>query len=875
MYWLFSDGAHGEGYAKAICAAGTDDNFAWRSPRLAELMRLQGVTDLSGAGSGLAGWRSGLRVAEGAGVSESPVRIAWLDLHRSDGLETLWSLENQTVQEYDGASDATAHAACVTPSSSAYASSPELAGARLVPSGFFLSGTALTASGLGTALLTAHAESWRWDSRGQASAVRGEGRSSIRFASGNATLHSFSFADSFGTIYAATAALVYDGDRTVMRWNNPGALPESGATLTLSAVPPFGAETTYAAVLVGLERLSADGFLAETPDRRAVAAGYAGPVLQIQAAAEDDSIGAISADLPQPLTLSGETIALASGLAAGARLIATLTVEARSPNRLAALAEQVLEVSALPSFGVVSATTASGIANVFVAEIGGALLASYPEARFAFYAGAGFDVSPLGIVSATAALEAGRIFEAVAAATVAGSAANVFLGTVLLTAEVTTRAAADSVLFNHRPFYAGEANEFGLVYHGPRRGMQVAYSESDVAYGDANPVSHCAAGSAEGWRAPSPSEYAALFSDARSSVGATLRVARKAGAARVHAGFGAALSLTMPRSRNGISPSFSRGYADFYVREDGRTTALPIEIDSGDNFVAGLSETGRVVCILGPETVSHPRGVAALWSGMTAFAGGYSDESGAFEIPTMTAAIELAGSVADFALRAWRPHETNFLLERALVSIVALPESNLFLLSRTADGFRVAAKNYDTGLGRSERFTLAVSSPDDSSLAMTILVYATQPEAVFRNLGRGTLIFTTPGQVVDGVRYVGHRRGARYVVSENPIDWEARYYCSSRASAALGWRLPSLGEAAGLLTDAAFARVAGIAPVHPESALTVGSTIPLPKLSANDSAGVSDEKVFANYYGGGTGFHQTGLQLSGRRTGFVVCRNRF
>ena len=766
LYWLFSDGALGEGYAAAICAAGADDNFAWRAPRLAELMRLQGVTILSGAGSGLAGWRSGLRIAEGAGVSESPVRIAWLDLHRSDGLEALWSLESRTVQEYDQASGLTAHAACVAPSSSAYVSPPELAGARLVPSGFFLSGTTLTASGLGTALLTAHAESWRWDSRGRAMAIRGEGRSSIRFASGNATLHSFSFADSFGTVYAATAALVYNGDRTIMRWNNPGTLPESGATLTLSAVPPFGAATNYAVALVDRERLSADGFLAETPARRAVAAGYAGPVLRIQAAAEDDSIGAISADLPHPLTLSGETIALSSGLAAGSRLIATLTVEARSPNRLAALAEQVLEVSSLPSFGVVSATTASGIADVFVTEIGGALLASYPEARFAFHAGAGFDVSPLGIVSATAALEAGRIFEAVAAATVAGSAANVFLGTILLTAEVTTRAAADSVLFNHRPFYAGEANEFGLVYHGPRRGMQVAYSESDVDYGDANPISFCAAGSAEGWRAPSPSEYAALFSDARSSVGATLRVARKAGVARIHAGFGAALSLTMPRSRNGIAPSFSRGYADFYVREDGRTTALPIEIDSGDNFVAGRSETGRLICVLGPDTVSHPRGVAALWldSGgveTTTYAGGYSDTSDSFEVPTMTAAIELAGSAIDFALRAWRPHETNFLLESALVPLITLPESNLFLLSRTVDGFRVAAKNYDTGLGRSERFTLAFSSPDDSSLTMTILVYATQPEAVFRNLGRGTLIFTTPGQVVDGVRYVGHRRGAR------------------------------------------------------------------------------------------------------------------
>ena len=853
LYWLFSDGAHGEGYAAAICAAGTDDNFAWRSPRLAELMRLQGVTILFGAGSGLAGWRSGLRVAESVGVSESPVRIAWLDLHRSDGLETLWSLENQTVQEYDQASGLTAHAACVAPSSSAYVSPSELSGARLVPSGFFLSGTTLTVSGLGVALLTAHAESWRWDSRGQAMAVQGEGRSSIRFASGNATLHSFSFADSFGTVYAATAALVYDGDRTVMRWNNPGTLPESGATLTLSTVPPFGAETTYAAVLVDRERLSADGFLAETPARRAVAAGYAGPVLRIQSAAVDDSIGAISADLPHPLTLSGETIALASGLSAGARLIATLTVEALSPNRLAALAEQVLEVSSLPSFGVVSATTAAGIADVFVTEIGGALLADYPEARFAFHAGAGFDVSPSGVVSATAALEAGRIFEAVAAATVAGSAANVFLGTILLTAEVTTRAAADSVLFNHRPFYAGEANEFGLVYHGPRRGMQVAYSESEVSYGDANPISFCAAGSAEGWRAPSPSEYAALFSDARSSVGATLRVARKAGVARIHAGFGAALSLTMPRSRNGVAPSFSRGYADFYVREDGRTTALPIEIDSGDNFVAGLSETGRLICVLGPDEVSHPRGVAALWlnSGgveVTAFAGGYSDESDSFSVPTMTAAIELAGSAVDVSLRAWRPHGSDSLLENALVSVIALPESELFLLLRTADGFRVAAKDYDTGLGRSERLTLAVSSPlGGSDDLMTLLVYAAQPEVVFRADDGANLIFTAPGQAAGGARYVGHRRGARFVVSENAMDdSSARSFCDS--SAGLGWRLPSLGEAAGLLTDAETARVAGFDAGFAESALTIGSEIPLPKLSA-DAVGVSTERLFADYYG--------------------------
>ena len=853
LHWMESVRNYPADFVENGCASAAAASFPWRTPQLGELAAALGLARLGSAPADLPGWDEGAEIAAERGGPAANLefanRAARTNLFYENGRRVAVRLTETTADVVTSS----AGLVCVTPAEpESYRRPVDLAATRFVASGFLARAAITLNPGLrGEFLLTAEAQMWRYNGNGLARIVR-DGNPTIRIVGPNPTEHVFTHSPKSGAPVSVTVQMLYDSNtdgrgrqRLTLKWNGRG-LDGVETTIRIQGGAPFGGPGTLAIVLKDLPRTPHVDIFEETRPKRTVVKGYVGAVYVARPGGEA-ALNGIANELPPPLYARGVAVMQEGDVGrVGARMFAVITVEAQRPGHLPILAAHTLEISVWkPRFEIPAYSAASGEPGAFVGDLADEFR-EVPGGVFRkldWADGARFQVGRDGKIFSPNELPTGGLYTLA----VEYEGGEHLLGAATLTVQVDAR--RPLAVFDRRAFFnlrgriaatllAGE-RPLDLIYHGERNGVAVVYGLGRLpANGGEN---LCAAGAREGWRAPSLGELLGLFYNAPARA---VRVLLEENQTASIAGLARAENIALPYPPTGEPPlkiNTDPVYPDFHIRTDeGLRAPAALATRSASEHVQlrAFSELrGRPICVRGAES-GHPVGLAASFRGATVITGDYyhdHDAARSFLAPPPSVTVYFGSDDETFemTLAGWRRVPQNGRAQTVIVDesfSVSLPKTmRRFSGWTSANGKRLNIRplgsvsrpdttelitvEFKPPAGSASKVVMELHVPIERFLGAPIFEGGREPfPAEFKTTSDKGVKLTATVSMIN----LGRRRGVRYIISErDDILNEERIPDNSHAyspadfcEAEEGWRLPSVGELAGLMTDAAEVTVA-------------------------------------------------------------------
>ena len=922
LHWMASARNYPSGFQESGCVKAASPSFPWRAPTLPELASGLGITRLGdNTVRPLPGWAAGMETgspfntrADVFDLLEARFGNVRTNLHSFDGLSA--AIPPRPGEA--GTTDTGAGLICVLPvDPENYERPSDLAAVRMKADEFI--SRSLVYVNPNDApdgfLMTVEAEAWRYDYRG-AAVVATDGAPSIRLVGPDPLAHRFEYALAGGEIASATVTMLASpaasapGRRSLtLRWLG-GAFSGAAMTMRVEGAPPFGAATTLTVVFDTRPFTPEEDVFLEPRPKRTVTEGYRGTLYAARvgaAGARGVLLRGVANAPPPPFAADGLSVFISAESGAdlgrrGTRKFVALTVRAEKPGHLPILVAHTLEVSVW-GLRVVHAYAAANAPGALAADLREALM-DFPGGTFRKVSGEGYAALADGKIRAEQALPAGDTRTVL----VEYAGGEGLLGRATLTVRIMTRVA--KAFFDGRPFFiergriratltAGEKRETDLIYHGVRRGISLVYTGR--AFSDGDSAVLCDAGAGEGWRPPSLGEWMALFYDGVSQV-ARVEVKRDGGTSAI-AGLDEMERIWLPQPTGGAPPDFrgNGAYSDLYILGEGGPRPMIVRPNLRGGYF-GVEEPdgagfGRLACVRGPARGSPTGAEISHGEDYSALVGDFKHNGGAERAfaATVHVTVLFDDDTRDFnlSLRGWRR-----VVRGGQARTVFSDEEFDIRFSGGGRFFQTASRDNGRVIYAAPRFLRRGVAPRGAGALATaqitpqsgspfkIVLDMKTPRVEFA----GTRLYSpgqrfTPEAEVDNsyytnlrMTYLGRRRGAHYIMSERDdfdgevnaenrgLNIKREYGHADFCAAGAGWRTPSIGELAGLMTDADTLTVAAyvdapegfIGGVFGQSvrgrgfrrALPPGAGFSIPPAGGEtpDFAATPDLRAYADYY---------------------------